>query len=372
MRETFFLKKGKKNKENITVNIDKDFIINIAANSDVYENISIDNKLFIPLMLSGSNGIYFFIYLSEEENIYKTTNLIKTWYGLYHCDIYVYIINETGYYLIGKDGKALIEIYDIYTAFENMYENTQLPYMYYRMLKLDQFEQLIKPLDELEELMDDAEVEDTGDISYVKPIISRMIVEKIERINEKEQHYTTVYIDNNTKQDEDGTVYVKKYEKVKYLGFIKEKKWYRCADVDPNKVFILTMLGGWFGAHKFREGKIWSGIFYLLTCGGCGVFYIFDLIEMITGSRSYEEISYEIYNNKVERNKELVYYKKISRNKLAWIAVPIAVLASFLLINTLYKELYYIFIQILNNLIPSDVSEGVVEEKIKTLNKIIK
>lgn len=370
MRITKIVNKAKKNNNQTTIDIDREIIVNVAIKSDVYENISIDNKLFIPLMLSGSNGIYFFIYLSEGENIYNTTTLIKTRYGLYHCEIYVYVINEAGYYLIDKDGKTLIELDDIYTAFENMYENTQLPYMYYRMLNLDQFEQLIKSTDELEELVEDNEVEDTGDISYVKPIIPKMIIEKIAIINEKEQQQA-VYIDKNTKQDEDGTVYVKRYEKAKYSGFLKEKKWYRCSDADPNKVFILTLLTGWLGFHRFREGKIWLGIFYLLTCGGFGVFYIFDLIEMITGSRSYEEISYEIYNNKVERNKELVYYKNISNKKIAWITIPIAVIVVFLLINTLYQEFYYIFIQILSKLIPSDLSEGAVEEKINTLNKLI-
>lgn len=42
--------------------------------------------------------------------------------------------------------------------------------------------------------------------------------------------------------------------------------------------FIACLLGGWFGLHKFMEGKVGLGILYLLTGGLCGIGWIVDTI----------------------------------------------------------------------------------------------
>ena len=48
--------------------------------------------------------------------------------------------------------------------------------------------------------------------------------------------------------------------------------------------FLLAFLFGVFGAHRFFVGKIGTGILMLLTAGGFGIWYIIDLIIVITGS----------------------------------------------------------------------------------------
>ena len=48
--------------------------------------------------------------------------------------------------------------------------------------------------------------------------------------------------------------------------------------------FILCFLFGVFGAHRFFVGKIGTGLLMLFTIGGLGIWYIIDLIIVITGS----------------------------------------------------------------------------------------
>lgn len=53
------------------------------------------------------------------------------------------------------------------------------------------------------------------------------------------------------------------------------------------KDWLTTLLLCWFlgyiGAHRFYAGKIGTGILQLLTFGGCGIWYIIDLIMVLTG-----------------------------------------------------------------------------------------
>lgn len=45
--------------------------------------------------------------------------------------------------------------------------------------------------------------------------------------------------------------------------------------------FILCLFLGYFGAHKFYEGKAGMGILYLLTCGLCGIGWFIDCITLL-------------------------------------------------------------------------------------------
>ena len=48
--------------------------------------------------------------------------------------------------------------------------------------------------------------------------------------------------------------------------------------------FLLCFLLGVFGAHRFYVGKIGTGILELVTLGGLGIWWLVDLILIVTGS----------------------------------------------------------------------------------------
>jgi len=48
--------------------------------------------------------------------------------------------------------------------------------------------------------------------------------------------------------------------------------------------FLLCLLFGVFGAHRFFVGKIGTGFLQLFTIGGLGIWAMIDLIIILTGS----------------------------------------------------------------------------------------
>ena len=49
-------------------------------------------------------------------------------------------------------------------------------------------------------------------------------------------------------------------------------------------VFLLFFFLAWLGIHRFYVGKIGTAILYIITLGGLGVWWIVDLILIVTGS----------------------------------------------------------------------------------------
>ena len=47
---------------------------------------------------------------------------------------------------------------------------------------------------------------------------------------------------------------------------------------------LLCFFLGVFGAHRFYVGKIGTGILQLLTLGGLGIWWLVDMILILTGS----------------------------------------------------------------------------------------
>ena len=57
--------------------------------------------------------------------------------------------------------------------------------------------------------------------------------------------------------------------------------------MEPQKSWLATVLLcqflGTLGMHRFYTGRYISGIFQLLTCGGCGIWTLIDLIMIVSG-----------------------------------------------------------------------------------------
>ena len=56
------------------------------------------------------------------------------------------------------------------------------------------------------------------------------------------------------------------------------------SETDWTVLLILSIILGSLGVDHFYSGKIGTGILKLITFGGCGIWYLIDVIMIATGS----------------------------------------------------------------------------------------
>jgi len=60
------------------------------------------------------------------------------------------------------------------------------------------------------------------------------------------------------------------------------------ASMNPPKDWLVTLLLaiflGYLGVHRFYVGKVGTGLLELFTFGGCGIWWLIDIILIATGS----------------------------------------------------------------------------------------
>lgn len=66
--------------------------------------------------------------------------------------------------------------------------------------------------------------------------------------------------------------------------------------------FVLCLFLGYFGAHKFYEGKIGMGVLYLLTIGLCGIGWIIDIFVILAKPEHYYVNVHNGYNGHYEHH----------------------------------------------------------------------
>ena len=103
---------------------------------------------------------------------------------------------------------------------------------------------------------------------------------------------------------------------VSRLGLLVREEYFPVADDDPVKFLYLTAIGGIVGLHKFITGELAFGIFYLLTCGGFGIFYLFDIVSILCGDYFLKQIRYEEDEEKIRRNVCRIYLRRLDRNSV--------------------------------------------------------
>ncbi|MFQ5429419.1 MAG: TM2 domain-containing protein [Phycisphaerae bacterium] len=63
-------------------------------------------------------------------------------------------------------------------------------------------------------------------------------------------------------------------------------------EVSPHKrlvLFLLLFFLGYFGVHRFVVGKIGTGLLFVLTVGGLGLWWLIDLILILVGGFTDKE-----------------------------------------------------------------------------------
>jgi TM2 domain-containing membrane protein YozV len=55
------------------------------------------------------------------------------------------------------------------------------------------------------------------------------------------------------------------------------------SDKSRGIAFILALVLGVFGAHRFYVGKIGTGILMVITVGGLGIWYLYDVVMVASG-----------------------------------------------------------------------------------------
>lgn len=313
----------------------------LAFNSVVIRDVKIEKNFNITIIV-GTNGIFTIINFTSNKHInvdYLSIKiqLIRKKLLLPVKGTYFFIKSKNAFLMMEKSEKSLFMIDDFKEAFNNLYINTTRPFTDLLLLNINTYQDMIKEPTLIEN--DDMEVEDTGDPTYVQLTISEKKVTALIELA------VSLQIHGRNIRYENGYDY-KLHPEVNLFG-IGEKKWFRISSEDPDDIYKVTLIGGWFGLHRFYERDYFNGIIYLFTCGIFGVGYISDLLMTILGARSYKAVE---YNDNGKRVKKKIYYNSVKNKLFAWGGILISLIIVFILINTVYQWIYSTIITLLINM----------------------
>ena len=311
--------------------MDRDHFISIAAISEYYEDLVIDGHE-IPLLFIGSNGVYVCMETSDE----KAYGAVEKALALKVGQLFVFVVSDTdtGRLYDYKD-HVFVEIEDnIYEAFENCYYNHLIP-------QAELFHIVFhKPADYCENVVYTIECSNYEEDAkpFVMPVIFGTQLVVVERRIEEIKNAPVC--DGKYRIYPDGSMEIKRIVTESVAGvstFIeKGEVYYPCMDTDGDQFFLLTLLGGLIGLHKYKTGNYLKGIFYTLTFGCCGVFYILDLIAIIIGGYNYRMIQKDASSGIVQYQRKCFYSRPVRNKKRAILLTIIASVLTVILVKFVY------------------------------------
>ncbi|MBR1471677.1 MAG: TM2 domain-containing protein [Lachnospiraceae bacterium] len=99
---------------------------------------------------------------------------------------------------------------------------------------------------------------------------------QVENLNQAQPQQ--IVINNTNDNVVNAPVHVNANTNVAVAGMKPKDKWI---------AFILCLFLGYWGVHKFYEGKVGWGLVYLFTGGLCGVGWIIDIIRILLKPNPY-------------------------------------------------------------------------------------
>lgn len=318
-----------------------------------YKNRNFKEKIImIPLVYTGSNGIYVFLeekYKNDVNYIYQELERI---FNIRGDGLYLFFYEKKeadedyeccrgwAYDVLNKN---FIELADIYEAFDIFYYNHYIPQAELPFYTFKSFEDYF----EIHEISmeKDEETEDEESNRYVRPMLSSS---KVKYAEEKLVEILSSGIKKgNYTYYNDGRITVKKIAKgldswkKPWESYTEQKTYdFPCSDEEGEKTFLRTLMGGWFGLHKFKDKKFLQGLLYLISCGGCCMFYFIDVIAVMTGN--YFTTSNHYFRGdygKVQRVQSKVYNRPI-KNKKLFLLFPIMIILTLCLLKYVYVPFY--------------------------------
>lgn len=284
----------------------------------------------IPYIFTGNYGIYVFVDdAADAPEFYRALQAkLKLKQGLF-----VFAMDgENGTYYDADHGNY-IDFEDFYDGVATFRSNHMIPECFRHRVRFSSAEDYF---DDKSELFETDGEEEEDDFGYIRPTLTDNKVDEIDDVLVAIADEPAV--DGKYVYYPDGSVRVKKYVSGSFGsgGDIL----FPCSDADPNKMYWIAVLGGWFGAHKFIDRKWGQGILYALTCGMGGIFYLLDLISMLTGNYYFAKVDYSMgEDRRIKKSAQRFYMRPMQKRLMCAFGILAAIALTVLVIKVVYEPL---------------------------------
>lgn len=250
--------------------------------ADVYTNVAINDDILCPFVVLNDSAVFLLAYGVSTEHIAADVSKICAALSL-GSDGYIFIrSNGHVYYVDSSFSGKLVQVNDFYEGFFNLYFAITSG----NLTGDDDvdMDDLINGEPREYEMLDDRRMIPTTRYDTIRTEIRKRIKPTAA---EKKADKKSSFKDSLSKyRVVDGQKYVRK------LTVTGQEEYIPVSDIDPDAFYMKTLFFGLFGVHRFSEGRIMYGILYLLTFGFFGVFWLTDLLSILSGNYRLKDGSY--------------------------------------------------------------------------------